>query len=117
MLWRVPLFLLVVVLVVLFGFLGLVRLSFLFVAHPVATFVFAPALLPFAALPAICFLVCLRVVVWAWRNDDLTPGQKQLATGGAPLAAYLLAQVINIVQVNLIRMMGIGLPRLPLDPF
>src|SRR5689334_9859788 len=114
--WRVPLFLVLIVLCAWFGFRGLVHLAFIFDANPLLTFVFAPALLPFAALPALCFIFCLRGMAWVWRNPDLSPGKKNLASGGAPLVALFLAQVLDLVQINLIRLMGIHLPRLPFDP-
>ena len=117
MLWRVPLFLALLAGGLWFAFLGLVHLAFVFVTNELLTFIFAPALLPFAALPAICFLLCVRAIAWIWRNDAYTPGQKQLAAGGGPILAYVLAQTLDLIQVNLIRMMGIALPRLPLDPF
>src|SRR5205809_6742967 len=68
LIWRAPLFLVLVVLGLWFAFLGLVHLAFIFDKHPLATFIFAPALLPFAALPALCFLYCLRGLAWVWRN-------------------------------------------------
>jgi len=117
LIWRAPLFLLLVVVGVWFAFLGLVHLAFIFDRHPVATFIFAPALLPFAALPALCFLYCLRGLAWVWRNPNLSPGQKNLAAGGAPLAALLLAEVLDVLQINLIHLIGVHLPRLPFDPF
>ena len=117
LLWRVPLFLVLVVLGLWFAFRGLVHLAFIFDAHPVGTFIFAPALLPFAALPALCFLFSIRTLAWSWNSDDLSPGQRNLVTGGAPLAALLAAEVIDLVQINLIKFMGVSLPRLPLDPY
>jgi hypothetical protein len=115
--WRVPLFLLLGALGMWFVFLGLVHVAFIFDRHPFATFIFAPALLPFAALPALCFLFCLRGVAWAWRNPDFSPGQKNLAAGGGPLVAFLLAELLDAIQVNMIHFIGIHLPRLPLDPY
>lgn len=117
LLWRVPLFLLLIALLAWFAFLGLVHLAFIFDRHPFATFLFAPALLPFAALPALCFLYCLRGMVWVWRHPDVTPGQRNLAAGGGPIVAFLLAEFLNLLQVNLIHWIGIALPRLPFDPF
>jgi hypothetical protein len=117
LLWRVPLFLALVLLGIWFAFRGLVHLAFIFDRHPVATFVFAPALLPFAALPALCFLYCLRALAWVWRNPNLSPGQKNLAVGGAPLVALFLAEMLDVLQINLIHLIGIPLPRLPFDPY
>ena len=117
LIWRVPLFLVLVVLGLWFAFRGLVHLAFLFDAHPVGTFVFAPALLPFAALPAFCFLFSIRTLARTWNSDDLSSGQRNLVTGGAPLAALLVAEMVDLIQINLIRMIGVHLPRLPLDPY
>ncbi len=117
LLWRVPLFLVLVVMGLWFAFRGLVHLAFIFDAHPIGTFIFAPALLPFAALPALSFLFSIRTLAWSWNSDDLSPGQRSLVTGGAPVAALLVAEVVDLIQINLIRLMGVHLPRLPLDPY
>ncbi len=117
LLWRVPLFFVLVVMGVWFAFRGLVHLAFIFDAHPIGTFIFAPALLPFAALPALSFLFSIRTLAWSWNSDDLSPGQRSLVTGGAPLAALLVAEIVDLIQINLIRLMGVHLPRLPLDPY
>ena len=117
LLWRVPLFLVLVVAGLWFAFRGLVHLAFIFDAHPVGTFIFAPALLPFAALPALSFLFSIRTLAWSWNSHDLSPGQRSLVTGGAPVAALLVAEVIDLIQINMIKFMGVHLPRLPLDPY
>ena len=117
LLWRLPLLLVLAALSLWFAFRGLVHLAFLFDAHPIGTFIFAPALLPFAALPALCFLGVIRVLPRIWRDRTLSSGRKSLAIAGGPLAALLAAQVIDLVQTNMIKLMGIRLPRLPLDPY
>jgi hypothetical protein len=117
MAWRIPLLLLLSLLAAWYAFRGLVHLAFLFTAHPVATFLFAPALLPFAALPAGCLLGCARLIPAIWSNTATGGGRRVALTAGAPPVALVLAQFIDLVQMNLIRMMGIALPRLPLDPY
>jgi hypothetical protein len=117
LLWRVPLLLVMVALTAWFAFRGLVHLAFLFVEHPIGTFLFAPALLPFAALPAICFLVVIRVLPRVWLDPSIGAGRKALAVAGGPLAALLVAQFLDLVQINALKLMGIALPRLPLDPY
>jgi hypothetical protein len=47
----------------------------------------------------------------------LSAGRKVLTIVGGLLAALLAAQLIDLVQTNLIKLMGISLPRLPLDPY
>jgi hypothetical protein len=117
LIWRFPLLVALALLSLLYAFRGLVHLAFLFEAHPIGTFLFAPALLPFAAFPAICFLLVIRVLPGVWRDRSLSPGRKSLAVAGGPLAAHLAAWVLDLVQINMIKLMGIALPRLPLDPY
>jgi hypothetical protein len=114
-LWRVPLLVVLVILLVVFAFHGLVHLAFLFTAHPIGTFLFAPALLPFAFLPAGCFLFGIRWMPRVWRRGAYSSGQRIAITGLGPLVAFVVALVINQVQFNLVRLMGIPLPRLPFD--
>jgi hypothetical protein len=117
LIWRLPLLLLLVALGLWFGFRGLVHLAFLFDAHPVGTFLFAPALLPFAASPALCFLLYARLLPAYWRTRGASSGRRLLAAAGGPVAACFSAQMLDLVQINLIRLMGIPLPRLPFDPY
>jgi hypothetical protein len=117
LLWRLPLFLLLTALAAWFAFRGLVHLAFLFEAHPIGTFIFAPALLPFAALPAVCFVLVMRFLPRIWLDRALSVGRKVLAVAGGPLAALFVAQLIDLVHINMIKLMGIQLPRLPLDPY
>jgi hypothetical protein len=114
-LWRLPLLIVLFILMVVFAFHGLVHLAFLFTAHPIGTFLFAPALLPFAFLPAGCFLFGIRFMPRVWRRGAYSPGQRVAFTGLGPLVAFVVALVINQVQFNLVRLMGIPLPRLPFD--
>lgn len=115
-LWRLPLLAILAMLLAWFAFRGLVHLSFLFVAHPAGTFLFAPALLPFAFLPAICFLLGIRLIPRVWRPGAYSSGQRVAFTGLGPLVAFVAAQTLDLVQINLVRLMGIRLPRLPFDP-
>jgi len=61
LIWRVPLFFVLGILATWFAFRGLVHLAFIFDSHPIGTFIFAPALLPFAALPALCLTADVSV--------------------------------------------------------
>jgi hypothetical protein len=116
LLWRVPLLLVLSALTVWFALRALVHLAFLFDRHPVSTFLLAPLLMPFAAIPALCFLLLIRTVPRLWRRGNLSPGQRGLLVAGGPLVALVLAVMVDLLHINLLRLAGIPLPRLPLDP-
>jgi hypothetical protein len=116
LLWRLPVLLLCVLLIAWFGFSGLAHLPFLFVENQLLTFIFAPALLPFAAAPALCFVAVLRLLPALWRRGTLTAGQRLLVAGGAPLLALMVAQFLDLLQINLLKMVGIAPPCLPFAP-
>ena len=117
LLWRVPLLVLLCAGTVMYGFRGLVHLAFCFDHYPFGTFLLAPALLPFAALPALCFYVCIRWLPHLWRQYATGGGRRALLAAGTPIGALLLAQLVDLVQVNLLLLTGVHLPRLPLDPY
>lgn len=117
LLWRLPLLFALSLLCAWFAFRGLVHLAFLFDARPILTFLFAPVLLPFAALPAFCFWFYIRALPGFWRQRALPDFRRALALAGGSVGALLLALIADLVQINLIRLMGVRLPRLPLDPY
>ena len=113
--WRLPVLPVVTAVGVWYAFLGLVHLAFLFNAHQLATFIFAPAILPFVFAPALCFYAYLRFLPAAWRSDSITPGTRIAIAGLGPLVALVVAQLLLFIQVSALRAMGIALPRLPFD--
>jgi hypothetical protein len=115
--WRVPMLLLLVVPAAWFGFRALVHMSFLFITHPLGTFLLAPILMPFGALPAGCFIALIVYVPRLWRSGELSGGQRALLLTAGPLAAFFLAVMIDLLHINLLRLSGVPLPRLPLDPY
>jgi hypothetical protein len=100
-----------------YGFRGLVHMAFLFVEQPLLSFVFAFALLPFAAVPALCFLGVVRYAPRYWRAGGASAGRLALMTAGAVVVALIVAVMVDLLHINLLRLMGIALPRLPLDPY
>lgn len=113
--WRWPLVLVLAIAGAWYIFRGLVHLAFLFDANPVGTFLFAPALMPFAGLPAFCMWAYFAIVPAIWPSRSTTT-RVALAAGG-PLLTWTVAQFLDLLQINLIRLLGIPLPRLPLDPY
>ncbi|HEX2036447.1 MAG TPA: hypothetical protein VHS99_19865 [Chloroflexota bacterium] len=113
--WRLPVLLLLVALGAWFAFRALVHMAFLFDSQPFVTFLLAPLLMPFAALPAACFYVLIRFLPRLWRR--LSPGQRVLIVVGAPCVALVAAVMVDLLHINLLRMAGIRLPRLPFDPY
>jgi hypothetical protein len=117
LLWRGPVLLLLLVLTAWFTFRALVHMAFLFDKHPFGTFLFAPVLLPFGALPPACFVAVISYVPRLWRSGTLSAGQCALLFIAGPVVALVLAVMLDLVHINLLRMAGIPLPRLPLDPY
>jgi hypothetical protein len=117
LLWRVPELLLLTVLAVWFGFRALVHMAFLFDRYPFGTFLLAPVLMPFAALPAGCFVALIQFVPRLWRSGSLTTGWYVFLVVCGPVIALLLAVMIDLLHINLLRLSSVPLPRLPLDPY
>jgi hypothetical protein len=99
-----------------FALRGLVHMAFLFERHPVGTFLLAPLLMPFGAVPALCFFLLIGRVPRMWRAGTLSPGQRALLLVGGPLLALAVAVMVDLLHINLLRLAGIPLPRLPFDP-
>ncbi|MGH2355854.1 MAG: hypothetical protein ACRDJN_29950 [Chloroflexota bacterium] len=117
LLWRLPLLLILGVLTIWYGFRGLAHLAFLFDRYPFITFLFAFALLPFAAAPAYCFYALIQYVPRLQRAGMLPAGRLALVAVGGPVVAFILAVMIDLVQMNLLRIMDVPPPRLPFDPY
>jgi hypothetical protein len=115
--WRAPILLLLSGLGLWYAFRGLVHLAFFAVLHLQLSFLLAPLLLPFAAIPAACFYFLIQRLPRVWRSDSQSLRRLILTTLGWLVAGFLLAQVVDLVQIDLMRLMGIALPRLPLDPY
>jgi hypothetical protein len=116
--WRVPLLLALAALFALYVFRGLVHLAFLFDANQLVTFIFAPILLPLAALPAGCFYFAARRLPSIWRNPAVAGvGRRALEALLALPLSLLAALFIDLVEVVAVLRLGIRLPRLPLDLF
>jgi hypothetical protein len=115
-LWRYPVFLVVGALLAWYLFRALVHMAFLFVIHPFATFLLAFLLLPFAVLPAYAFLFYLQRVPRVWQAGP-TQGRRLLWTAGGIPAAFVTAVMLDLIHIDLLRLLSIRLPRLPLDPF
>jgi hypothetical protein len=118
LLWRIPLFLLLAAFFALYIFRGLVHMAFLFDANQLITFIFAPILLPLAALPAGCFYFVARRLPRIWRNPAFASVGRRTLEAVASLPVALLAAVfIDLIEVIAVLRLGIRLPRLPLDLF
>ncbi|HEU5316638.1 MAG TPA: hypothetical protein VFX49_11050 [Chloroflexota bacterium] len=115
--WRLPLLLAFALLGFWFVFRGLVRMSFIFAANQVLSFVFAPLLLPLAALPAICVYLALRTLPRVWREATTNDGTKTLNTVLIFPVTLLVATFVDFVETVAVLRMGIRLPRLPFDLF
>ena len=117
LLWRLPLLVVLGLLTVWFGFRALVHLSFTFLQYPIWTFLLAPLLMPFAALPPGCFLALIVYVPRLWRAGTLSRGQKALLLTAGPLVALFLAIMLDLLHINLMRLSGVPVVRLPFDPY
>jgi hypothetical protein len=117
LLWRFPVLAILTVLMAWFGFRALVHMAFLFDRHPLGTFLLAPVLMPFAGLPPGCFLALISYVPRFSRAGTLSPARMALLLFGGPFVALLLAILLDLLHINLLRLMGVPLPRLPLDPY
>jgi hypothetical protein len=117
LLWRLPLIVVAAVLAAWYAFRGLVHLAFLFDAYPVVTFLVAPVALPFGAAPALCFVAVIVGLPALWRRQRWSRERLALVTLASPFVALIAAQMLDLIQINIIRMIGIPLPRLPLDPY
>ena len=117
LLWRFPLLLLLGLLTAWFGFRALVHLSFTFLQYPIGTFLLAPVLMPFAALPPGCFLALIVYVPRLWRAGTLSGVQKTLLLTAGPVIALFLAIMLDLLHINLMRLSGVPVPRLPFDPY
>jgi hypothetical protein len=109
------LLLVVGMLVLAFGFRGLVKLAFIFDASPLVSFLLAPALLPAAALPALCLLYVVFLLPYLWQRDDIPLIRKVFATVAALPVAFVIAVLLDLIETILLLRMGIRLPRLPLE--
>ncbi len=93
-------------------------MAFIFDANAVMSFVFAPILLPLAALPAYCFYVALRGVPTVWRAPGVTHNRKLASAVLALPGAWIVAIVFDLIEIIAIRgVLGIRLPPLPPDGF
>ncbi|HVG96458.1 MAG TPA: hypothetical protein VNK05_06150 [Chloroflexota bacterium] len=117
LLWRLPELVLLTVLATWFGFRALVHMAFLFDRYPLGTFLLAPALMPFAAVPAGCFIALIVYVPRLHRAGALSTGWYVFLVTAGPLIALLLAIMIDLLHINLLRLAGVPLPRLPFDPY
>jgi hypothetical protein len=117
LLWRFPVLLVLGLCTAWFGFRALVHLSFTFLQYPIWTFLLAPLLMPFAALPPGCFLALIVYVPRLWRAGTLSRGQKALLLTAGPLVALFLAIMLDLLHINLMRLSGVPVARLPLDPY
>jgi hypothetical protein len=117
LLWRVPELLVLTVLAAWFGFRALVHMAFLFDRFPLGTFLLAPVLMPFAAVPAGCFIALIVYVPRLARAGTLTTGWFVFLVAAGPVIALLLAIMVDLLHINLLRLAGVPLPRLPLDPY
>jgi hypothetical protein len=117
LLWRLPELLVLTVLAAWFGFRALVHMAFLFDRYPLGTFLLAPVLMPFAAVPAGCFVGLIVYVPRLARAGTLTTGWYVFLVGAGPVIALLLAIMADLLHINLLRLAGVPLPRLPLDPY
>lgn len=115
--WRLPLLLVFAILGAWFVFRGLVRMAFIFDASALLSFLFAPILLPLAALPAICFWLALRTLPRVWRDPAVNGGTKTLNTVLILPATLLVATFVDLIESVAVLRMGIRLPRLPFDLF
>ena len=115
--WRLPLFLILAAGGALYAFRALAHLSFLVVSNLLVTFLAAPLLLPFAAVPALCFLLLIRLLPHLWRRGALSAGRRALLTAVAPLASFILAYVVDFLQIVMLQQLGTRVPRLPFDPY
>lgn len=117
--WRYPLLVVFLAGAALYAFRGLVKMSFIFIASAILSFVFAPILLPLAFLPAFCFYFALRRLPELWRDAATSTRQKGLTTAIALPATWLLAAFIDLLEIIAVRgLLGItDLPRLAPDFF
>ena len=115
--WRLPLLGAFALLGAWFIFRGLVRMSFIFAANQVLSFLFAPILLPLAALPAICVWYALRSLPRVWRETTTGGSTKTLNTVLILPVTLLVATFVDFVESVAVLRMGIRLPRLPFDLF
>ncbi len=116
LLWRLPVLLVLAVLTAWFGFRALVHMAFLFDRYPFGTFLLAPVLMPFAALPPLCFVALIVYVPRLWRAGALSPAWLGFLALGGPVVALAVAMMIDLLHINLLRLSAVPLPRLPFDP-
>ena len=117
LLWRAPELAALTVLATWFGFRALVHMAFLFDRHPLGTFLLAPALMPFAVVPAWCFIALIVYVPRFARAGTLSTGWYVFLVTAGPFVALLLAIMVDLLHINLLRLSGVPLPRLPFDPY
>lgn len=117
LLWRLPVLLVLAVFTAWFGFRALVHMAFLFDRHPLGTFLLAPVLMPFAAVPPLCFVALIAYIPRQWRAGALSPARLGLLALIGPVLALLAAVMVDLIHINLLRMWSVPLPRLPFDPY
>jgi hypothetical protein len=108
--WRLPLFSAFALAGGWYLFRGLVRMAFMFDASALLSFLFAPLLLPLAALPAACFYFAVRLLPRIWRDARIGSGTKSLNTVVMLPASLVLAAFVDVIETSIMVAMRVPMP-------